>query len=615
MAPNMSEILATVFAVLANASDLRETRQWAADVHGLPTPADGGLPDCAELKMQRGGIPGVLAKPLFDVFNGRAWEQSERESIAVAMKAWHGLGRQCHLTPQHIADFLNKPRAGPKLQGSKNKHGPIRAWCPETVIGVATLIKKNYSTLQRALRLDVPAAEVPSIEEELAAAQKEVQKIPALQTKLDTALAAVRQAKKRAGETRESKTAAKARVRSEEKEKYAVALKERKDAYNCKLQQLTQQGEEDKENDKIAAYAELGGTIEEQRVGLNNAHAEKRQAIASAEKLERKVVRLEKKITALEEASSSEGEAMSMDEDETLAPFRLPFELMPRRDEATGRWQAESPELRAVRWAQSARGVHPTTVSHNIQDVLELIAPGLEVPGMSDSAQRQLRTEVTLAGEAMAAWKFASCVRVLSFGWDESTKFGNGVFSCNMQVKNADGSIEDICLRGLSVLPDGGKSVAVLKHIEERIFAHSRRLLTGWKEGYEKANGEGSWARAGGPSPENIGLHRLAEDTVLMTDTCAAARTPAAPQPAASLPKCSVPVTLSGQSGRTVRAPRPCTASLLTLVAAEALLTPALLASPQVQRRTLHQADARRSCHAHHQREGRARGVGEAERG
>eukprot|EP00966_Prymnesium_polylepis_P085286 1974542-Prymnesium_polylepis.1 len=76
------------------------------------------------------------------------------------MKAWHGPGRQCQLTPQHIADFINKPRAGPKPQGSKNKHGPVRAWSPESVIGVATLIKKNYSTLQRALRLDVPAAEV-----------------------------------------------------------------------------------------------------------------------------------------------------------------------------------------------------------------------------------------------------------------------------------------------------------------------------------------------------------------------------------------------------------------------------------------------------------------------
>ena len=39
-----------------------------------------------------------------------------------------------------------------------------------------------------------------------------------------------------------------------------------------------------------------------------------------------------------------------------------------RRDER-GRWQAESDELRALKWAQLARGVAPSTVSANIEDV------------------------------------------------------------------------------------------------------------------------------------------------------------------------------------------------------------------------------------------------------
>lgn len=44
-------------------------------------------------------------------------------------------------------------------------------------------------------------------------------------------------------------------------------------------------------------------------------------------------------------------------------------------------------------------------------------------------------------------------------------------------------------------------------------------------EDHEKVNRAGSWAAAGGPSrPTNIGLHRLNEDTVLMTDTCNGAR-------------------------------------------------------------------------------------------
>eukprot|EP00966_Prymnesium_polylepis_P268941 6212988-Prymnesium_polylepis.1 len=109
----------------------------------------------------------------------------------------------------------------------------------------------------------------------------------------------------------------------------------------------------------------------------------------------------------------------------------------------------------------------------NISDVLQLVAPGVEVPGTTLRHAQLLRTEVTVSSQAMAAYKFAIATRIMCFGWDESTKFGDGVFSCNAQVQYADGSVEDICLRGLSILPEGGKSAAVLEHIEKRILAHS----------------------------------------------------------------------------------------------------------------------------------------------
>ena len=156
--------------------------------------------------------------------------------------------------------------------------------------------------------------------------------------------------------------------------------------------------------------------------------------------------------------------------------------------------------------------------------MLDTIAPGLNIAATTLNTNRVIRGEVTLAGEAMAAWKFAIAVRILFFGWDESTKFGDAVFGCSFTVEYADGTREDICLRGLSILPAGGTSKAVLDHIETRIFAYSRRMLTLWITYHEKRHGAGSWAAAGGPSPENIGLHRLCEDTVLMSDTCNGAR-------------------------------------------------------------------------------------------
>ena len=59
----------------------------------------------------------------------------------------------------------------------------------------------------------------------------------------------------------------------------------------------------------------------------------------------------------------------------------------------------------------------------------------------------------------MAAYKFASAKRVVSFGWDESTKYGDAIFTCNFQLEFTDGSIEDVCLRGLALHPAVGPDV------------------------------------------------------------------------------------------------------------------------------------------------------------
>ena len=156
-----------------------------------------------------------------------------------------------------------------------------------------------------------------------------------------------------------------------------------------------------------------------------------------------------------------------------------------------------------------------------------LVLPGNNVAAPCTRSSQIQRGEVTLSSEAMAAMQFAASKRVMTVGWDESTKFLNSVFAIYCQLEMFDGSITEVCLRGLTVLPEGGTSAAILAHIELNIFAYSRQILIYWKEEYEKENGPGSWVAAELPDPENIGLHRLCEDTVLQTDTCHAE--PAAP--------------------------------------------------------------------------------------
>ena len=152
----------------------------------------------------------------------------------------------------------------------------------------------------------------------------------------------------------------------------------------------------------------------------------------------------------------------------------------------------------------------PSTVSANVQDVLALLAPDVQVPASCERQNNIMRGEVTLAGEAMAALKFAKSKRVLFVGWDESAKFGNAVFSCNFMVEQHDGTREDVYLRGLSILPEGGTSKAVLAHIERRILSYARRMLELWK-----SHTSGCRVRAAGRQRAGRRLRTLASTAFL----------------------------------------------------------------------------------------------------
>ena len=78
-------------------------------------------------------------------------------------------------------------------------------------------------------------------------------------------------------------------------------------------------------------------------------------------------------------------------------------------------------------------------------------------------------------------------------------------------------------MRGVT-LTTGGTAKEIAADIDEKLFTHARRLLTLWKAEHERMHAEGSWEKAGMPAADNVGLHRLSENAVLMSDTCNAAR-------------------------------------------------------------------------------------------
>ena len=131
-----------------------------------------------------------------------------------------------------------------------------------------------------------------------------------------------------------------------------------------------------------------------------------------------------------------------------------------------------------------------------------------------------MRIECTIAGEALNAWRFATALRIISFGEDESTKWGKSIITTNAQIEphEAPGTSVDVVQRG-ACLSTGGKADEICASIDKKIFAHSRRLLEGWRAEHVDKFGDGSWEADGGPSPDNIGMHRLSEETLLMSDT------------------------------------------------------------------------------------------------
>ena len=57
------------------------------------------------------------------------------------------------------------------------------------------------------------------------------------------------------------------------------------------------------------------------------------------------------------------------------------------------------------------------------------------MPQPSKRQTRELRGELTIAGEGMAAFQFGQAERIISFSCDESTKWGFGLLSTNTQIE------------------------------------------------------------------------------------------------------------------------------------------------------------------------------------
>lgn len=184
-----------------------------------------------------------------------------------------------------------------------------------------------------------------------------------------------------------------------------------------------------------------------------------------------------------------------------------------------GRFGAYSWKLRLLIYKWLLRRTPPSAIGPNLIDAARFLMPGAQVRVPGINLIRKMRQEATLIGEAISAFRIGCCKRVVSFGFDETTKMGDGLASINIQIETEEGDMCDEVLRAAFLIP-GGCADQVARAIETKVFARSRKLLEKWLHIYEDRNGKGSWP---GPKPLQVGYHRLAR-SLIMSDTCNSAR-------------------------------------------------------------------------------------------
>ena len=512
--------------VVSQAETAAAASNWAQEVLrfgcGSTEPDIWPPPGAAEWK-PRGPHAAPLYQPLDQAYRA-TWRKPQLEAICLAIRAWSGVGQHDDLQPHHLyAHMANKP-PGPKLPGCKGTP-PVR-WKSVAILRVARLVRGRGCELRRLLKIDTPMEEVPTARETVKLLEGQVERLAAEaeeeKKKRLRAEAAGRMARLR----RKEQVTQMRTWKAEHNLLFAERLKAAAAKYKAALE-VKKAEQLDRENERLAAeYQEQIERLQRERAKARARAREveseaqsSRKRLKRAQQAEGLLKRMRKELDALQkEAASDVDSSVDSDDDEPRTSKRG------RRDER-GRFEAESWRLRWLKWSQIARRVPTSAINANITEVLSVYAPEEVTPQHCERAIRAMRIECTIAGEALNAWRFATARRIISFGEDESTKWGKSIITTNAQIEphEAPGTSVDIVLRG-GTLTAGGTSEALAKHLETEHLAHGRGLLERWRGAHEQRWGAGSWARDGGPEPQQVGLHRLSENTLLVSDTCNGAR-------------------------------------------------------------------------------------------
>ena len=363
------------------------------------------LPNTSEWRAKGNVVPSMF-EPLHHAYTGGGWSTEALTKIGVAMQAWRGKGRINGLHAMHLREHLNH-KTGLRAPGpsKKPKDGPPRWKTAAAVTTVAGLISKHGIALRRLLKLNMPVAEVPTLETELEAARELAAQVPKLKTALKKAKdahahSAARLKKQKKGITKAQRA----------KLKKAVKATAARIAEKARLKAAA-----DAERQIAAAGASLAETLAKQTAKASEAQKRAKKVEGMAKAYAKCLKRAQRAEATVRDLRIDLDEAAEEQLEERIeSPGTSGSHAKLARRSKDGRFQAESWQQRVLKWAQLGRGVAPSTVNANITEVLTIYTSSEAlVPQPCQRQMRKLRSEVAIAGEMIAALRVALAIRII----------------------------------------------------------------------------------------------------------------------------------------------------------------------------------------------------------
>ena len=450
LANNTEKLLyALILSVPGNNID--DLHAWAGEVRleasRLKEQGDAWAPSSPADWSTSGGQYGRLVLPMACAIGSVG--SAEHAQAATALQVLRLPGHRDGCTAKQIENYMYKR---PREPGSKKKGragGTVR-WCGRALVDVAELVWIHGKQLRSAMRGEMD--KLPSVAEELketrAALAEEKRSKEEERQKAEQAAIEARRAKDAHRKLKDKKKLQRTKARAKAKQEKKTALEKARADFKKRLKEAkarqTAEARRKATEDAAAEQDKL-----KKRLAAAKKRARKKESAAKqSDKYLKRAKKAEKALKSLQATLEEEPEEEDTDdcsdaEGSDGEDSHTPAIKGKGRRDARGRFESMPQHVRVLVWAQLARRVPPSAIAGNISDAIGALAPEDEA-GNALPCERtilKMRGELTVASEAIAAFRVALAKRVISFGWDESTKFGLGLLSSNTQVGPAITSI------------------------------------------------------------------------------------------------------------------------------------------------------------------------------